>query len=93
MLAVLEDALICFQRGLNSDVADHRRLFSSVNRWVASRESEDLFSFENICTTLHLDPQYIRAGLRELKLQARMSGMAAKHRKVRRERARRPTVN
>ncbi|HYB99522.1 MAG TPA: hypothetical protein VEC57_10375 [Candidatus Limnocylindrales bacterium] len=91
MLAVLEDALVCFQRGLESEVPDHRRHFWAVNRWVASTESDWLFSFENICTTLKLDPQYIRAGLREMKVKARMQGVASKQRIVRRERAHRRT--
>ncbi|HYC01335.1 MAG TPA: hypothetical protein VEC57_19540 [Candidatus Limnocylindrales bacterium] len=86
MLAVLEEALVTFQRGLNSPVPERRKRFFEVDRWVASHDTDWPFSFENICTTLHLDPEYIRAGLRQLKKQAHARRTVVKERKLRRER-------
>lgn len=70
MLAVLEEALVTFQRGLDSPKAEQRRHFHEVDRWVASNDTEWPFSFENICSCLRLDPDYVRAGLRKLKCDA-----------------------
>jgi len=67
MLAVLEEALVTFQRGLNSPRAEQRRQFYEVDRWVASADTDWPFSFENICGCLRIDPDYIRAGLHRLK--------------------------
>lgn len=86
MLAVLEEALVTFQRGLNSPVAERRQRFFEVDRWVAERDSDWPFSFENICSTLRIDPDYIRAGLRHMKCQQLARATATRGRKLRRER-------
>jgi hypothetical protein len=86
MLAVLEEALVTFQRGLNSPVPERRKRFCEVDRWVLDRESDWPFSFENICQTLRIDPDYIRAGLRQLKSQALGHRTESRGRKLRRER-------
>lgn len=86
MLAVLEEALVTFQRGLNSPVPERRKRFFEVDRWVAERDSDWPFSFENICQTLQIDPDYIRAGLRTLKCQSLLAHPRGRGRKLRRER-------
>jgi len=86
MLAVLEEALVTFQRGLRSPVPLRRKRFFEVDRWVASEDTDWPFSFENICTTLRIDPDYIRAGLGRLKRQAFTRSAALRGRKLRRER-------
>ena len=63
MLAVLEEALVTFQRGLNSPKAEQRRQFHEVDRWVASDDTDWPFSFENICQIVDMNPDYIRQGL------------------------------
>ncbi|HXC49835.1 MAG TPA: hypothetical protein VN634_03025 [Candidatus Limnocylindrales bacterium] len=70
MLAVMEDALVTFQYGLRSANPLRRRRGFEVESWVASTDSDSPFSFENICTTLCLDPQYIREGLLRMKRSA-----------------------
>ncbi|MBI5506392.1 MAG: hypothetical protein HY899_16485 [Deltaproteobacteria bacterium] len=86
MLAVLEEALVTFQRGLTSPVPQRRKRFFEVDRWVTSPDTDWPFSFENICTTLRIDPDYIRAGLVRLKRQAFARSTAIRGRKLRRER-------
>jgi hypothetical protein len=86
MLAVLEEALVSFQRGLNSPRAEQRRQFHEVDRWVASEDTDWPFSFENVCGCLRIDPDYIRMGLRSLKHDALSSGASAKSPRLRRER-------
>jgi hypothetical protein len=70
MLAVLEEALLTFQRGLNSPLPEQRQRFHEVDTWVASIDTDWPFSFENICSTLNINPDYIRTGLRDLKRDA-----------------------
>ena len=86
MLAVLEEALVTFQRGLNSPRAEQRRLFHEVDRWVASHDTDWPFSFENICGCLRIDPDYIRAGLFRLKRDALKGKSLSKSTGLRRER-------
>ena len=86
MLAVLEEALVTFQRGLNSPVPERRKRFCEVDKWVSEKDSDWPFSFENICQTLCIDPDYIRAGLRTLKCQSLMTRSQSRRRKLRRER-------
>lgn len=86
MLAVLEEALVTFQRGLGSPVPERRKHFCEVDRWVSDRESDWPFSFESICATLRIDPDYIRAGLSQLKSQALGRGIDVRGRRLRRER-------
>jgi len=86
MLAVLEEALVTFQRGLNSPRAEQRRRFHEVDYWVASADTDWPFSFENICSCLGIDPDYIRAGLRRLKREALATNSRCKPGGLRRER-------
>jgi hypothetical protein len=86
MLAVLEEALVTFQRGLTSARAEQRRLFHEVERWVASDDTDWPFSFENICGSLRIDPDYIRKGLRRLKREALKGNEHRRPRALRRER-------
>ena len=67
MLAVLEDAVLVFRNGLDSGDPTRRKESFEVARWVIERDSDSLFSFENVCRTLQLDPDYIRSGLLGLK--------------------------
>ena len=86
MLAVLEEALVTFQRGINSPVPEQRRRFCEVDEWVASDDTEWPFSFENICEALRLDPDYIRGGLRRMKKDSLLLRVRPRERKLRRER-------
>ena len=86
MLAVLEEALVTFQRGLDSPKAEQRRHFHEVDRWVSSNDTDWPFSFENICSCLRIDPDYIRGGLRKLKRDALRGKPCRKSTGLRRER-------
>ncbi|HEY2989567.1 MAG TPA: hypothetical protein VGL11_17740 [Candidatus Binatia bacterium] len=63
MLAVLEDAIACFQKYMLSRDAKGRQMFRETEDWVLEEESEWLFSFDNICEVMGFNPQYIRRGL------------------------------
>ena len=64
MLAVLEDAVHCYQRYALSRDPRGRFEFDEARKWVESSDREWPFSFENICDVLELEAAYIREGLR-----------------------------
>src|SRR5262245_38296511 len=63
MLAVLRDAVGCFQENALSEYPWQQKLFQQVQDWILDKNQKWFFSFENICETLELDPDYIRRGL------------------------------
>jgi hypothetical protein len=63
MLAVLESAVEDFQKYVLARNPRGKRLFQEAEEWFLEKDSEELFSFENICETLQLHPDYIRQGL------------------------------
>ncbi len=87
MLAILEEALVTFQRGIESKKAEQRRQFYEVDHWVASHDTDWPFSFENICSCLMLDPDYVRSGLHKMKEKVYLKrGGSLAARRLRRER-------
>ena len=63
LLAVLQDALATFQRGLNTSAGKERQMFREVDYWFRSRSYDSPFSFESICDALDLHPSYVRRNL------------------------------
>jgi len=63
LLAVLEDAIICFQKYFHAQDAKQRRLYEEAVSWIFARGDDRDFSFENICETCGLDADYLRMGL------------------------------
>ena len=64
MLAVMEDAITCFQVHFAARDKQKTRQFREAEEWILLQEKSDwLFSFDNVCETLGLNPGYIREGL------------------------------
>jgi hypothetical protein len=64
MLAVLEDAVTCFQRYFAARDKTETRLFCKAEDWILQQEKSNwLFSFDNVCENLGLNPGYVREGL------------------------------
>jgi len=63
MLAILEDAVDCFQKYVTPQRPKEKALFQEVEEWFMEKDSDSLYSFENICESLGLDPDYLRKGL------------------------------
>ncbi|MDP2601863.1 MAG: hypothetical protein Q8S00_04630 [Deltaproteobacteria bacterium] len=64
MTMIMEDAVNCFQRFAGADGNPDLGEFRDAERWLFGGEKDWIFSFENICAFLGLDPRYIRGGLR-----------------------------
>jgi hypothetical protein len=71
MLAVLADAVEYFQKYVLAEDEKGKKLFQEEEEWILEKNSDWLFSFENICEALRLDPNYIRQGLLSWKEEAR----------------------
>lgn len=63
MLAVLEDAIMCYQRYLHAKHEKEQRLHQDVVSWIFDKTDIRTFSFENICMVCGLEPDYLRMGL------------------------------
>jgi hypothetical protein len=49
VLAVLEDAIMCFQRYLHAKGGKEKKLYQDAAAWIFDRNDMRVFSFENIC--------------------------------------------
>jgi hypothetical protein len=63
MLAVLSDAITCFQKNLFARQGRRNKIFREAEEWIMERDIEGLHSFETICEVLGLDSEYLRNGL------------------------------
>jgi hypothetical protein len=69
MLAVLEDALDCFQKYASARDGHARQLFDEAYAWIVSGDLGWFYSYENICETLEINPEYLRRGLERWRSQ------------------------
>ena len=74
MLAVLEEAVLTFQRHLHAKTRRGQGLFREADEWIRSADTSWTFAFESVCHTLGLDPEYLRGGLDRLKERRPASG-------------------
>jgi hypothetical protein len=63
MLAVLRDAVECYQKYALARDPRGRFEFDEARRWIESPDRDWPYSFENICDVLDIDPVYLREGL------------------------------
>jgi hypothetical protein len=74
MLAVLEDAIICFQDHVAATCKRKHLLHLEAEQWIFDEDKSYLFSFENICDSLSFEPTYLRQGLVRWKEAALANG-------------------
>ncbi|MBF6568684.1 MAG: hypothetical protein IVW54_07395 [Candidatus Binataceae bacterium] len=77
MMAVLEDALRCFQNNSATRSGPRQRLFAEAEEWLCADESDGPFSFNTVCETLGIEPQYLRGGLRQWR-EEQLRGIATR---------------
>ena len=63
MIAVLEDAIECFQKYADAKDNRSRQLGSEAEEWFLTDDPKWLYSFVNVCETLGIDPDFLRRGL------------------------------
>ena len=69
MLAVLTDAVRCYQVGSDAPTTSRRRAFREAEEWLFRTKSDGPFSFENVCCTLDIAPDYLRDTLHKWQAQ------------------------
>jgi hypothetical protein len=74
MLAVLEDAMRCYQTYARSRNRAQRRLFVEAEAWLMDRGADGAFAFETVCEALGIEPSCLRDGLRRWRAQ-QMDGL------------------
>jgi hypothetical protein len=70
MLALLEDAVVCFQKRLFSRDKYGKELFREAEEWLLEEQSGRIFSFASTCEFLELDPDWMRRELTRWKERA-----------------------
>jgi len=63
LLAVLEDAVHCIEKYRGATDRAGKERFLEAESWIMEPGNGWIFSFDNVCELLGLDPQYIRQGL------------------------------
>ena len=69
VLSVLEDAVECFMKCIDSSTNKGQRLFREAEEWINLEDKKWVFSFDNVCEMLDVNPEYLRRGLREWKVR------------------------
>ena len=73
MLAVLQDALDCYQKDAFAKDGPGQQMFADADEWINDEDRGWYFSFENICEILDINPAYLRQGVKRWR---RMAGNA-----------------
>ncbi len=63
VIAILQDAIECYQKHAFARDPKAQQLFRDAEEWIMSEDREYFFSFENVCELLGLEPEFLRRGL------------------------------
>ncbi len=63
MLAILEDAIACYQKYIFARDSKGQALFHEAKEWVAEEGGGSVFAFDSVCESLGLNPEYVRRGM------------------------------
>ena len=67
--AILRDAVDCYRRDCFTKNRHRKRSFREAEEWFFKSEDYGVFSLENVCGVLNIDPGYIRRSLKEFEQQ------------------------
>src|ERR687897_1535972 len=76
--AVLEDAVLCFQRFINATSKKEKQLYQDAADWIFKPEANGIFSFDFVCEICEFDPDFLRMGLRKWREQNSLNGASRK---------------
>lgn len=80
MLAVMEDAITCFQKYARARHRKAKHLYCDAEEWILEKDSKYFFSFEQICESLGFEPGYVRHGLMKEQEKSTARSLTPKHR-------------
>jgi hypothetical protein len=67
LIAILTDAVECYQKNLQAHTAKQRRICREAEKWMLSDDQHWVFSFRNICDALGVDADALRERARAWK--------------------------
>jgi hypothetical protein len=82
LIAMLEDAVHCYQKYLHATNKKDRQTFREAEQWIMAHDTPAPqrganktpgFSFENVCDVLGISPDYVRTGLRRWREAQRLA--------------------
>jgi hypothetical protein len=65
LAAILEDAVQEYRKYSRAHDPNGKKRFREAEEWIMCGGNDWIFSFDNVCDLLGLDPEYVRRGLRE----------------------------
>jgi hypothetical protein len=65
LAAILEDAVQEYRKYSRAHDANGKKRFREAEEWIMRGGNDWIFSFDNVCDLLGLDPEYVRRGLCE----------------------------
>ncbi len=63
LVAIIQDAVECFQKHLHAADSKRRQLYLDSEAWVSAEDDRGPFSFTSVCDLLEMNPDYVREGL------------------------------
>jgi hypothetical protein len=91
LIAMLVDAIRCFQTSFGATQSEKRLEFAEARGWIFSDENDGPFSFRTVCEALDLEPKTIRKSLSRWAGE-RVAGVKPRMIRYSTERARRISV-
>lgn len=67
ILSVLEDGIECFMKYVDASTNKGQKLFRDAEEWINLHDKRWIFSFDNVCDMLDIEPDYMRRGLHDWK--------------------------
>jgi hypothetical protein len=64
LLAILQDAIDTYRKYGRARDPEGKKQFRESEEWIMGGRNDWIFSFNNVCELLGLDPDYVRRGLR-----------------------------
>lgn len=74
LAAVLKDGIDSYIKHLSAKPRRSKRFLNEAEEWFFSKDEDRLFSFENVCSVLKIDPGYIRRCLLRYKREHAQNG-------------------
>lgn len=87
LLAILQDAIDSFQKYSSAHDRLGKQRFHEAEEWIMESGDDWIFSFNNVCELLGLDPEYVQRGLQKWKEKAADQEKRQRHSGARRQAA------
>jgi hypothetical protein len=75
ILSVLEDGIECFMKYIEAPTSKGQKLFRDAEEWINLHDKQWIFSFDNVCDMLDINPDYMRRGLQSWKRRKLADGV------------------